>query len=1253
MIVVRVVKSGYNDFESPLFRLKGCDVAYDPALLPIDNNVSQFFVTNPGKDLVSTIFYAPKEIRIVNNKDLYFAVGIDRCRAGQVQSVVDINANPQGFLQPRNFFGLGVVDVGVHEYDLSDAQVGDIYTITLVSGAINAPYQYKAIQAVVGLKNFEAVFASALTAVLPELDKDAGTVAADLISQGQIGSELANQNWSGAASELIQTLLGNPSILWTACETVGVHIAPDLAVKASLWIDLALILPQFFDAFLDSVPPVDTLVIECSGSQSSTVETEAFLLGSEDSWSFWIPFPPSEGQIIFVQVTNVGVSPLSNVWVGFDVRDPLNRKVENTKTPIADSETGLVGAWDFVAEDPLGNIHEQGVTINPGETWQFQTRDPYLFDISVSGHRYRGGRYSYAYAVWENGYPGQQGAKRIGNIRNGTITIRDSVPPQAPNGLVSSRSGDSIGLAWEKVGKDTNQDDLFDMDFFEVFRSDSQTGPYVKIGDTDVDDLQSVPCSFIDNATDPSQKYYYEVRAIDTGGNISAFSEPLCVAYSIPVAHITSIIPNPAVQEQGNINFTGAGDDPDDQGTRLEICNYKWSADNVIIYEGPDPSFSISASDFIVGTHKINLCVQDNDGPNNTPGDWSDTAVAYLTVLPPQTGQADYRVNQLSMIGETTGLQGGDPLTLTINTANIGSGPGGGNSVTRVYLTTQQSGDPRASGVAVATMSVGNLSGGASQSLSFGALFPSVAPGTYYLAACADADNQISESNKGNNWLYNPTPVQFKGGPFSASGRVTDDGGNGMDGIRITLVKTDTNGNTLDTRVFFTNGEGNWSATDILGVGESWTVTPGGAGYSMVFNPAFYQLGPVDRTRADLNFVEAIVGYTMSGRVTRPDGSPYGKGTIRSQWTVDQIQLYLPVDAHGYFSRTVFTNNLSSGVDFYFEPVDNVLYEWPSWTPGNHYVFPIANSSDLDFHVAFSNSSAISGIVQDKQGTALGSIGITCRCTGTGPADYGSDTVLTNADGTFKFEDVIKGKPYKIYPDQAGMLFAPAEYDIASLNTDVSDIAFVTADRPVANFDATPISGSLPLTVKFTDTSTSGDLPITDWLWDFGDGVTTTTQNPIHDYPTTGTFTVKLTITSAGGSSTQEAPGLITAHENVAPDQPTNIYPICLQSHVSCESMLVGSAFVDPDGNDTQSKGEFQVANLDGDFDHPVWDSVEISNGNTYTSIPSSAGLQQGQYYRWRCRYQDNKGAWSAWSNETVFKTSAARTGASEWMLYE
>ncbi|KAB2860802.1 MAG: PKD domain-containing protein, partial [Anaerolineae bacterium] len=72
-----------------------------------------------------------------------------------------------------------------------------------------------------------------------------------------------------------------------------------------------------------------------------------------------------------------------------------------------------------------------------------------------------------------------------------------------------------------------------------------------------------------------------------------------------------------------------------------------------------------------------------------------------------------------------------------------------------------------------------------------------------------------------------------------------------------------------------------------------------------------------------------------------------------------------------------------------------------------------------------------------------------------------------------------------------------------------------------AGFTASPGSGEAPLTVQFTDTSVGA----VSWAWDFGDGNTSTDQNPTHQYTTVGVFNVTLTVSN--GTLTAVATGSI------------------------------------------------------------------------------------------------------------------------------
>ncbi len=84
---------------------------------------------------------------------------------------------------------------------------------------------------------------------------------------------------------------------------------------------------------------------------------------------------------------------------------------------------------------------------------------------------------------------------------------------------------------------------------------------------------------------------------------------------------------------------------------------------------------------------------------------------------------------------------------------------------------------------------------------------------------------------------------------------------------------------------------------------------------------------------------------------------------------------------------------------------------------------------------------------------------------------------------------------------------------------------------PVADFTGTPTSGTAPLSVAFTDTSTGTP---TSWLWEKNDGSgwvnfsgTPTVQNPTESFAA-GTWSVRLTATNADGSDTKTRTNYIT-----------------------------------------------------------------------------------------------------------------------------
>lgn len=66
---------------------------------------------------------------------------------------------------------------------------------------------------------------------------------------------------------------------------------------------------------------------------------------------------------------------------------------------------------------------------------------------------------------------------------------------------------------------------------------------------------------------------------------------------------------------------------------------------------------------------------------------------------------------------------------------------------------------------------------------------------------------------------------------------------------------------------------------------------------------------------------------------------------------------------------------------------------------------------------------------------------------------------------------------------------------------------------PTVVLNADVVRGVAPLKVTFSSSSSTDDGVITERLWEFGDGATSPDISPEHTYTTTGTFTVRLTLT--------------------------------------------------------------------------------------------------------------------------------------------
>lgn len=103
----------------------------------------------------------------------------------------------------------------------------------------------------------------------------------------------------------------------------------------------------------------------------------------------------------------------------------------------------------------------------------------------------------------------------------------------------------------------------------------------------------------------------------------------------------------------------------------------------------------------------------------------------------------------------------------------------------------------------------------------------------------------------------------------------------------------------------------------------------------------------------------------------------------------------------------------------------------------------------------------------------------------------------------------------------------------------LQDAGFITLETGVATglfleVTAAPDTGQPPLLVYFSAFASGGTPPYS-FAWQFGDGNTSTQQNPVHVYPLAGTYDGACTLTDSLGHTTTVSPITIIVSPNIPP----------------------------------------------------------------------------------------------------------------------
>jgi len=281
-------------------------------------------------------------------------------------------------------------------------------------------------------------------------------------------------------------------------------------------------------------------------------------------------------------------------------------------------------------------------------------------------------------------------------------------------------------------------------------------------------------------------------------------------------------------------------------------------------------------------------------------------------------------------------------------------------------------------------------------------------------------------------------------------------------------------------------------------------------------------LAPLTTGQIDADFTADVTSGTHPLTVSFTDTTTGASGFLVWAWDFgDGKTSGLSDPVHTYTTPGTYTVSLK---------VSNLLFGQDTETKVDFIdVTPVPLTAD------FSASAT--------QGTNPLSVTFTDMSTGTPPTawlwDFGDGGQSTMQNPTYVF-----GTPGTF--DVSLTIFFGLQPDTLVK----TDLITIDAAPLVADFTAMPTQGGTPLTVSFTDTSHGS--PITAWAWDFGDGNSSTTANPVHVYTVaqSASLDVSLTVWFHGQSASKTSTDLISidptpgefALRNVTPNAPGVIH---------------------------------------------------------------------------------------------------------------
>lgn len=204
--------------------------------------------------------------------------------------------------------------------------------------------------------------------------------------------------------------------------------------------------------------------------------------------------------------------------------------------------------------------------------------------------------------------------------------------------------------------------------------------------------------------------------------------------------------------------------------------------------------------------------------------------------------------------------------------------------------------------------------------------------------------------------------------------------------------------------------------------------------------------------------------------------------------------------------------------------IGNYYYTWQPSGAITYGTLPITPTSDITYTVVAYDQAGCAGtpantssIVYVLNSSSIQAFATSPICPGQNAVVYVETNGITGAL-TYQWNNNLGTGPgvYVITPNQPSTYVVTVSNVCASV-TDSASILF----NPPPTFSMTSDTNALcvPGTIQFYDNSATGNLndPITMWYWSFGDGSTSTLEDPDHSYTYPLDFPVILTVTTSGG----------------------------------------------------------------------------------------------------------------------------------------